>query len=452
MIKLFDATLDLFIYHLSEGLGENQSESCEYYQNFWSNLPTKLQQSQAVVEPDPKDSNHLDFHKSISAHTIHGSYRRATIDDTESLWFDCWVYVTEEILDILPQFKSLVPEKISEESYLGQTWMISGWLDTDMDLDYKVLLAKQTYKSLLDQEPQYQQQGNFLGATVFEFWCGDEQWDGIEKDSHVLVILYDQKHSFVEAANYYHDWRYLFYCRHKILWAYEQAMQLRSQLVKDYAKSIPDVSNLSQKNLQELKVELQTNIETLARYVGNLNRLETQLHTVEINLRHYKISCKKSFKNLDFLAELTRIATDKYKTQIEEDHASLRPGLSIRENLTSTIRGMVEIQQAESDRNLEKQNSKFQNKVAIIGVGVGTASVAASVVSPFLEAITQQPSKKTVEGKDILFSDKAWLNVGAGLGISISLGILASLFVFAWLVLPRWLRKTKLFQKKSPHS
>jgi hypothetical protein len=70
MIKLSDATLDLFIYHLSEGLGDNEKQIQEQYQKFWSNLPATLEQLDASVELNSQDSTHINFHKSISAHTL----------------------------------------------------------------------------------------------------------------------------------------------------------------------------------------------------------------------------------------------------------------------------------------------------------------------------------------------------------------------------------------------
>jgi hypothetical protein len=396
MIKLSDATLDLFIYHLSEGLGDNEKQIHEQYEKFWSNLPATLEQLDASVELNPQDSAHIKFHKSISAHTLYGDFRRATIDDTDSLWFSSWVYVTQQLLDILPEFKTLAPKKIAEDGYLGQTWMIAGWLDTPLDFHSKAQLAKEAYETLIGKEPQYLEKGIFLGTNAFELWCGDEQWEGIETNSHVVVILYDKKSSFIEAANYYHDWRYLFYCRHKILWAYEQALALREPLLQDYTNSIPDVTNLSQKNLKELRDELQANIEALARYVGNLNRLETQQHTVRINLRHYQRKCNESFfKGVEFLTEFSRIATNKYKTQLEEDHASLRPGLSIRENLTATIRGMVEIVQAESDQEQAEREQRIEDVIALVGFGVGTASLVGTVFTPLVQQLTQPQPEKT---------------------------------------------------------
>jgi ABC-type Fe3+ transport system permease subunit len=108
----------------------------------------------------------------------------------------------------------------------------------------------------------------------------------------------------------------------------------------------------------------------------------------------------------------------KYKDQLEKDAVSLRPGVSILENVTSTIRGIVEIEQAERDRN-------FQILVGLAGVGIGTASIAASTVSPFVEGITQQPFKKT-DGT-LSPKDAALSNIITSASISLGIGFLCIL-------------------------
>jgi hypothetical protein len=108
----------------------------------------------------------------------------------------------------------------------------------------------------------------------------------------------------------------------------------------------------------------------------------------------------------------------------------LLPGIAILENLLNTIRGIVEIEQAERDHRIETQNTNFQNAVAVVGVGVGTASVIASAVSPFVESITQLPSK---DANNRPLPTNAWLNFGIAFSISIAIGALLGWFTLVWL-------------------
>ena len=77
-----------------------------------------------------------------------------------------------------------------------------------------------------------------------------------------------------------------------------------------------------------------------------------QQHTVEVNERNYEKQREKIFPNDKFLEKFSKIVKDKYQVQLQKDYLGLNPGLAILENLTATIRGMVEIKQAQRDRNL----------------------------------------------------------------------------------------------------
>ncbi len=93
--------------------------------------------------------------------------------------------------------------------------------------------AVEIYKALIPQGHQYKSQGEFLGATVYEMWRGKNEWEGIEKDSHVIIVFYPDEKNFADAAkNYQILWRDLFHWRHKIIWAYQQGKKLKPELAK----------------------------------------------------------------------------------------------------------------------------------------------------------------------------------------------------------------------------
>jgi hypothetical protein len=212
-------------------------------------------------------------------------------------------------------------------------------------------------------------------------WRGSEKWEGIEKDSHVLIIFYPDEAACSNGARYYNSWRDLFCCRNKIIWAYEQGKKLKQSLLKEYKKSVIDntsLPNLSQKDLSELKNELQKNIDKMSSYVQNINLLATQQHTVEVNLTNYKKILDAYFLKNKLLKNFSNIVEKTYKVQLEKDYLSLNPGLAVLENITTTIRGMVELEQAQRDRNLN-------NTVAIVGVGLATSQIASSII------IAQEP-------------------------------------------------------------
>lgn len=183
-------------------------------------------------------------------------------------------------------------------------------------------------------------------------------------------------------------------------------------------------------------------MEAFSDYVINLNYLEIQSSTLEVNLHNYQeyLNHIKSYittnnikfgdTDLNFLEDFSNLVQHKYQIQTKKDYESLFPGIAILENLLNTIRGIVEIEQAERDRRIEIQNTNFQNAVAVVGVGVGTASVIVSAVSPFVESMTQLPSK---DANNRPLPANAWLNFGIVFIISIFIGALLGWFTLVWL-------------------
>ncbi|MBR8836610.1 MAG: hypothetical protein DSM106950_21975 [Stigonema ocellatum SAG 48.90 = DSM 106950] len=146
----------------------------------------------------------------------------------------------------------------------------------------------------------------------------------------------------------------------------------------------------------------------------DINILQTQHHTVEINWRNYeKQRCHDIFKNQKFLEEFSRIVLDKYQVQLEQDYLSLNPGLAILENTTATIRGMVEIEQAQRDRQLN-------TTIAIAGVGLATSQIASAVI------IAQENPPKNIA----FYQTQAfWVSIGTGAIASFIFWIILSLLL-----------------------
>lgn len=143
---------------------------------------------------------------------------------------------------------------------------------------------------------QNPQQGRFLGAPIFEVWQPPQRWESLEENSHVLVILYPNPSVEKTAAKYYQDWLQLFCYRNKILWAYSQTRQLKKRLQASFALIFGLGKNLKNLSLEELQENLEINIETLSGYASDLNYLEIQLHTIQVNQQNYQ-------EQLDFLIE-----------------------------------------------------------------------------------------------------------------------------------------------------
>ncbi|MGD1913219.1 MAG: hypothetical protein ACFB2X_20930 [Rivularia sp. (in: cyanobacteria)] len=413
MSKINYPTLDLFIYNRTPESAQQK------YENYWNDLDSKHQ-----TEKKESTSNYKIFCQTEEKdEQIDIYYLRKSIQDTYLLYYNCsqdkeyelsqltHVITKLKNLAVLPQIEKLDPGKLSQNGYLGKTWMISIWTNDSNEFTQDV--AANLYHCLINRKHQHQQVGKFLGAEVWEMWCEDTEWGGIDKDSHVMAIVYPDESKFARGAKYYEYWYDLLLYRHKIIWAYQNGRKLKSQLSEQYDKSLIDSTGLSDKGFAQLKKDLQQNTNCLTTYVRNINLLETQQHTIEVNLRNYEKTCEYEFKTATFLEKFSQIVKQKYQTQLEKDYLGLNPGLAILENVTSTIRGMVEIEQAQQERNLN-------NTVAIFGVGLATSQLTSAV-------ILDQKSPN----KDIPFYNTTAFKS------SVSWGIAASFFMWIFLYLIR---------------
>ncbi|MGB5963549.1 MAG: hypothetical protein WBG73_23125, partial [Coleofasciculaceae cyanobacterium] len=125
---------------------------------------------------------------------------------------------------------------------------------------------------------------------------------------------------------------------------------------------------------------LTNNFINLADYTTELSALENQNQTIQVNLENYKyrldnIEKKYAPSEVAFLkifSESEFYAT-KYQRQIAADHANLTPGLTVLQNLNSTIQGIIDLEQTKSDRTLN-------TTIALGGIGLATSQVASAVI------------------------------------------------------------------------
>ena len=402
MSKINYPNLDLFIYnHVTES-PKNE------YENYWDNLENKLLSAKIKLNSSTEDSNRKSFYKiEEQDEKIEFSYIRKSIQDTYLLNYSCSQDKEIELselpkfltklrdLAVLPQVGELKLGKLSPNGYLGKTWMISTWTNDNNEFTEDV--AKNIYSCLIKHKHKHQQVGKFLDAEVWEMWREDTEWGGIDKDSYVIIFVYPDELKFKQGSGYYQYWQDLLLYRHKIIWAYQNGRKLKSQLSEQYDKSLIDSTGLSNKSLDELKNNLQQNTNSLTTYVRNINLIKTQQHTIEVNLRNYENTCEYEFKTANFLEKFSQLVKQKYQTQLEKDYLGLNPGLAILENVTATIRGMVEIEQAQQDRNLS-------NTVAIVGVGLATSQLASAVILAQQPPAKDIPFYKTTAFKSSLFA------------------------------------------------
>lgn len=173
MSKINSPTLDLFIYNYS-GIPESAQKE---YDKYWDDLDKKLQAVNIISKKS--SANYKIYYQPLDKDKqIDISYVRKSIQDTYLLNYsssqDKAIELSEltnllnklKELTVLPQIEKLNPGRLSENGYLGKTWMISTWMDNHNEFTEDI--ADNIYYQLIKHKHQHLQTGQFLGAKVWE--------------------------------------------------------------------------------------------------------------------------------------------------------------------------------------------------------------------------------------------------------------------------------------------
>ncbi|MEI2579365.1 hypothetical protein V5G28_011380 [Scytonema sp. PRP1] len=187
----------------------------------------------------------------------------------------------------------------------------------------------------------------------------------------------------------YYEFIRLWQYRHKVVWSYYQSRYQKTLLKKEYVEIQPSIKQASELprllqtnslKLSKLQETLSANLINLSDYTIALNYLENQSRTIQLNLDNYKsrlaeMQKKYTGSDLEFLKIFSEseIYAKKYQRQVEADYANLNPGLTLLQNLNSTVQGIIDLEQTKSDRTLN-------NTIAIAGVGLATSQIASAVI------------------------------------------------------------------------
>jgi hypothetical protein len=453
MNEIIYPTIDLFLYDLRNGLGESQDEINRNRAFFQKKLPESVHQSLFQKDSYFEDeyvellSKPNFFETSGEPYPFQGYYYPVRLADTYGLLLDCSVnnQIEPQPVECFKELKAEIERRLNgQTATIGQTWMVSGWLPQSEAKPEDI--AKACYRALMpgsNWEQDIEGQGQFLGATIFELsryrlvmtegTASLKTIHNIQENQHVIIILYPDKATAEKSARFYSDWMRLFDYRHKILWAYGQSRLLK-QTIKNYFTTIEEDRqsiNLSQPKEREFekcrKILIRVQ-EALNNYTIDLNRLEFQNRTIDINLSNYKKRLErieeKAGGKLEFFEKFTKLVTDKYQLQITKDSENLERGMKLLENTISAVRSRVEVAKAERDRN-------FQDAIAILGVGWSVASflpspdkLSENANDPVRMFLTQSPLPPT------------WVKPAIPLVYKVSVALVAA--ALAWLLIRLW--------------
>lgn len=327
------------------------------------------------------------------------------LNDTYAADFTLWPESPTIEIDIpkLRLFKPscLLPSQI--KASLGQTLWIYGEVDkTEAQCE---IFAKEWAEALLEGTSlnpvlvnKDKDKNKLLGSLIFEYQVIDpNDPNNITNQCHILISLNNIRAGTVKLTGDAYDWLLnLLCCRHKIFYIYQQARDRHPAARTIYSKLEQEIKNFHTTiaapktrldSLQELLTKMPSDYLEFTRCIGDLKFHKTAINT---NLKNYNICLER----IAVIGDRPKIwedfyhrIRDQWQSQIQIDIDYLSSGKDVFEQTISTIRGIVEIDQAESDRALVKvekdSDRNLQIVVAVVGVGIGAAGVAATA-SPYI--------------------------------------------------------------------
>lgn len=418
-------SIDLFLYDLKDGLGEDETKINQNCKEFCrkifgdlheTNFQEKYTQFLKYKSFDAEVIELLETRTRKFNSPFDGYYYPLQINDTYALQVDYSGKLDAKIQpnDDDQHINDKPFEKVKEEinsrlsqqtGTIGQTWLLWGKLTspkTDVEIED---IAQKCYAQVVNNynwKRDFIGQGNLGEGTIFELWYypqnlgvdNQEFWDKFRKlNHHILIWLFPENISPNEmrkqVQSVYQDFLRLWQYRHKVVWSYYQSRYQKHILKKEYVDIQPSIQQASQltrllqnNNLQlgNLQTTLTNNLINLSDYTIALNYLENQNRTIQLNLDNYKfrlgdIEKKYPGSDLEFLKQFSEseVYAQKYQRQVTADLANLSSGLTLLQNLNSTIQGIIDLEQTKSDRHLE-------NFIGSAGIGLATSQIASSIL------------------------------------------------------------------------
>ncbi|MFB2770907.1 hypothetical protein ACE1AT_16680 [Pelatocladus sp. BLCC-F211] len=281
---------------------------------------------------------------------------------------------------------TLSPNKL----FLGQTLLITAWLTGAKDKKYLYEIAESCLQAVFadaKQRPSFHRQGELFGSPIFEYGLFSE----LANYQHVLIWLFVDEQADEKFGLIYSELLDLFFFRTKVVKAYQDSRKTYYLLDEQYKNierqldklSNQKIDNLNQKDLNELTEKLKYLAELAVKYTRLLRNLEDYQNTIAINSENYhdrlqQISSKTQQADLSFLETFYHKISALFQKQINFDLGYFKHGTGLLEQVISSIRGIVEIEQAKRDRSLEQT-------IQIIGVALGGGVIVSGVVTQHID-------------------------------------------------------------------
>ncbi|MEB3831867.1 hypothetical protein [Phormidium sp. CCY1219] len=454
-LQIIYPTIDVFQYDLADGLGQSEEKIKQNRQKFWQKLSPKITpeeaENYAKAESEASPFVELLGDKKYQPfpHPQDGYYYPVKVGDTYALLIDCSGEKEPrdkkgkgKAIAVLKYIDEMVRAKLHTPPSIGESWLVWGQLPIEGQDRKKTAQDCLKHLSLFADfkwEKDLKGTGEFCGATFYDLWRVPSDRGTLAHNRHLVICLFQPHASPEKIQHLLPDFIQLFRFRNKVIWAYRQSRQLKSdmkqaaQVIQTIVKALPNQVKDGAVNLKLLQDYLADTLTILSTYGNYLSRLEEQQHTLAANLKNYQRRVEKIAQldknngdcRVEVFREFADYAMEKYQPQIESDIASLSAGLRLLENAIKTIEGIINLEQTKSDRALNLT-------VAAVGTGLAVSGVTATVATSYY-----QPPENTPRIA-FLGSPALWWSLGIGAS---SGAIVAGAIALVVALLPRLRRR-----------
>ncbi len=292
----------------------------------------------------------------------------------------------------------------NDPHFIGQTFLITAYLSESQPTKPEDLKtnAENLLKQLFgDVCPDFYQADNFLDGCILEF--------SRPKTSKIryLVLFYFAEATSEQLNEIYWDLPELFLYYHKITNVFQNSRKYAAELDRLILQEIESKSKLPDAlDLNSLKIQLKELLTTVPKYTLKLRDLEDCLNTLNIHARNYQLKLKRLQgqvnDELDLFSRFAERESETFRLQIEADLNYSKPGSQLLDQAISSIRGLVEIDQAECDRQLQetlqenekgdkKRDRDLENTIQAVGTGIGVGVGFAGILAAGYPLIDEKP-------------------------------------------------------------
>ncbi|NMG11581.1 hypothetical protein [Brasilonema sp. UFV-L1] len=288
-----------------------------------------------------------------------------------------------------------------DKFFLGQTLLITAWLTGAKDEKLLPEIAQECLEAVFpnpSQCPPFSRQGELFGSPIFEYGLFK-----LANYQHVLIWLFRDSKADENFNLCYQELLDLFFFRTKVVKAYQDSRITYHAVASAYKEIENAIDKLPKKDeydevttdeLKDLKNKLKELPQLALKYTRLLRNLEDYQNTIVINESNYSEKLQQIggiIQNGDllFLKSFSQENSPFFQKQIQADLGYFRHGSSLLEQALASIRGIVEIEQAERDIQQAERDRSLENTIQIVGVGLGAGAIVSGVVTQHIDKINQ---------------------------------------------------------------